>query len=248
MLLADGNVLVLTHSQGRTQGNNPLASIYNSKTGTMGTATPLYDSTYDFDSLPSETQLSDGRVLVTSRGFTVDAQDMVVNQNVMVADIFDPTTGSLSPTGSLPDLDLGSTTSTLLPDGRVLFVGLSLKANATAELFDPKTGQFSPTGSMSTPCLYCTATVLKDGRVLIVGGQAAGPGGSVVAGQTIPGPSQISAAAQLYDPTSGKFTPTGSMEVARQQFGATLLADGRVLFSGGDTENGDIASCELYVP
>jgi WD40 repeat protein len=51
------------------------------------------------------------------------------------------------------------------------------------------------------------------------------------------------ATAELYDPTSGKWSPTGSMGFNRSDFTATLLANGRVLVAGGGSN-----SAELYDP
>ena len=81
-----------------------------------------------------------------------------------------------------------------------------------------------------------TATVLPDGRVLVVGGGADG------------GPLD---SAEMRDPVSGTFSPTAPLAAARAWHTATLLPDGRVLVVGGgdvDSDVGALASAELWVP
>ena len=82
-------------------------------------------------------------------------------------------------------------------------------------------GSWVPTGSMTRSHTYgATATLLQDGRVLVAGGEVESDG-------------DASSAADLYDPTTGQWTPTGRMRTARRGHIATLLADGRVLVAGG---------------
>jgi hypothetical protein len=107
----------------------------------------------------------------------------------------------------------------------------------TAELFNPASETFSPAGTLTTNRgSGLTATLLQDGKVLLVGGQS--------------GDSSQSNA-ELYDPASGTFTPTGSMSVPRSFHTGTLLPDGRVLIVGGhqfNFPNSALASAELYDP
>ena len=102
-------------------------------------------------------------------------------------------------------------------------------------------GAFTPTGSMITARSYgISATVLTDGKVLIAGGYTEG--------LPIWG-SAPTAAAEIYDPATGTFSPTGSMNSARALHSATLLLDGRVLIAGGYGFGGSCqTSAELYDP
>ncbi len=78
-----------------------------------------------------------------------------------------------------------------------------------------------------------TATVLGDGRVLVVGQQ--------------PDPFDPTMASEIYDPTTGTFAATGVTNVERRQHTATLLADGRVLIVGG-AQGEPTPACEIYNP
>jgi hypothetical protein len=96
---------------------------------------------------------------------------------------------------------------------------------------------FGQTGSMVVQRNTTTATLLLDGRVLLAGGYSEGPRGSA-----------WTATAELYDPKSGSFSPTGPMATARDGATATRLADGHVLVAGGSTGTATLASAELYDP
>jgi hypothetical protein len=131
-------------------------------------------------------------------------------------------------------------TATLLNDGMVLIAGGTNGLELTsAELYDPATETFTVTGSLNTARYGHTATLLNNGKVLVAGGLV----------QTDPiGPTNASA--EVYDPASGTFTVTGSLNTARYQHTATLLNNGMVLIAGGVNayEQAPIASAELYDP
>jgi hypothetical protein len=80
-----------------------------------------------------------------------------------------------------------------------------------------------------------SATALLDGHVLIAGGSHTADGKGL-------------ASAELYDPATGTFSPTGSLAAARGYHTATMLPDGRVLIAGGWNGSKEMASAELYQP
>jgi hypothetical protein len=213
-------------------------------TGSMTTSQPL------------SALLADGRVLFVG-GF-----DPVKGMATTV-EVYEPATGKFSPTGSMTtarDFE----TVTRLRDGRVLVVGGLAADNAhqlvSAEIYDPATGKFTVTGSLHTARQFHTATLLVDGRVLIAGGYDTNPYVSTnsavllayhpLPAATLRPPTMTDGqgllnSAEIYDPATGKFTPTGSMIAARDYHTATILNDGRVLMIGGSS---GIASAEIYDP
>jgi hypothetical protein len=184
-------------------------------TGSMATARRFHTATL----------LGNGKVLVAG-GEDASATAFAS------AELYDPSTGMFTPTtGSMTAARVGHT-ATLLGNGKVLITGGATDASETAlssaELYDPAAGTFTATaGPMTTARVSHTATLLQNGKVLIVGGDVIFYNG--FANTNI----QSLASAEIFDPGTGTFTGTGSLSVARESHTATLLNDGRVLVAGG---------------
>ena len=97
---------------------------------------------------------------------------------------------------------------------------------------------FVSTGSLATGRSQSQAVLLNNGTVLVVGGTGS------TGYSTYP-----LASAELYNPATGTFAVTGSLNTARTQFTATLLTDGTVLIAGGYDSNWQaLTSAEIYNP
>ena len=205
-------------------------------------------------SFHTATLMSDGRVLVAG---SVELQDDNCYAGMNSAEVYDPVLGSFALTSSMKDRRYAQT-STLLPNGKVLIAGGfsfaepdcegagTSPAVKSAELYDSSSGSFAPTGDMTQARGAHTATLLATGKVLIVGGGNTG-------GEPIPFVGNGSATADVYDPATGTFTPTGNMSTARIGHTATLLLNGKVLIAGGMTSTSPfdgqpLATAELYDP
>lgn len=127
-----------------------------------------------------------------------------------------------------------------LMDGTVLVTGGVGQAAgkftplAAAERFDPKTNQFTALPAMATVRDDSHRAVrLADGRVLVTGGSDFKVHLSL---------------AELFDPSTGKFSSAGNMLLGRSAHTSTLLPDGRVLIAGGYSNNGPETTAELFDP
>lgn len=110
-------------------------------------------------------------------------------------------------------------------------------ARATAA---PPPGTFRPTGTLPRPHSVHTATLLKDGRVLVVGGQKLPFADRA---------QEVGSDVELYDPAAGRFTKARALARPRALHTATLLEDGRVLVTGGEYGGTHIlAEAEIYDP
>lgn len=165
--------------------------------------------------------LADGRVLIAGGDPS--------------AELYDPATGTFTAVGNLTILT-AVYSATVLNDGRVLITGragTSVPPVAGAELYDPATGTFSPVASWAGECCVPPQTAFKfpltllaDGRLLIAD--------SDDSGDTL----------ELYDPSTGTFTAAG-VSIGSQS-ATTLLTNGKVLFAGGNDDEGWYSSAEVY--
>lgn len=141
--------------------------------------------------------------------------------------------------------------------GKILVTGGTtafLRENAdtslsSSELYDPSSGTWTTTGAMAEARFGHTATLLPDGKVLVVGGFQLRMG--------------VLATAEVYDPETGRWSTAGTLADKRFAHTATLLDGpacaaaspparcGKVLVTGGTQTHGGrtpLASTELYDP
>jgi Secretion system C-terminal sorting domain/Galactose oxidase, central domain/Kelch motif len=126
----------------------------------------------------------------------------------------------------------------LLNTGKVLAIGGYKERSC--ELFDPLGETWTMTDSIPTYRWFSpTVTELINGNILVVGG------GYV---DTITLNSYIYKNAEIYDLENEKWKEVTPMNLEREYHTATLLKDGRVLVTGGITENSNTDECEIYDP
>lgn len=196
--LADGRVLVAGGFKGSVFDAS--AELYDPSTASSSFLPPMAEARGNH----TATLLRDGRVLVS--GGTGPGGALASTE------LYDPAQGKFV-AGPTMDAARSSHVSVLLADGRVLLLG-----DGSGQIFDPQSDSLSAVANVPA-ILGPIATLLDDGRVLVVAGQ----GG-------------VGAVAFLYDPAAGSFTPTGAPTTFDPGAGASILTrlrDGRVLILGG---------------
>lgn len=103
-----------------------------------------------------------------------------------------------------------------------------------ADIFDPKSNNFVRVkNKMTIKRVSHTATLLPDGRVLIIGGWSS----------RLP-----EASAEIYDPKTETFSRIGNTLRRRSGHSATLLDNGKVLIAGGYDGEERLSEAEIFDP
>lgn len=212
-LLSNGKVIVAGGVDDSRFGFVSKTEIYDPATGIWTVSARLITNRIDH----TATLLKNGKLLIaggnTKRSRYVPTSD---------AELYDPSSRTSTATGSLSTARYWAS-ATLLADGKVLVAGGGTNDSgggevADAELYDPATGTWAVTGSMSVARSLHTATLLRNGQVLVAGGLT-----NHVALES----------AELYNPATGTWTVTGALNNPRYNAAALRLPDGNVLLAAG---------------
>jgi galactose oxidase-like protein/Kelch motif protein len=238
-LVAGGRVLV-------TGGTNPIsgiglaiasAEIFDPETG-ESTVTPPMGSARDGHTAVA---LTDGTVLVIGgrNGHRPDAADDPP-WDPTYCELFDPAVGDFVRRVGMGTTRIGAVAVAFSKDRALVLGGFGTWPQnlheqpahpAFAQMYTASSGAFV---SLPTPRIVereFTATLLPNGRVLLIGGSNDG---------------RVLDTVWTLDPATGAFAESGHLTVPRRGHTATLLADGRVLVAGGtDAEGNTLASAEI---
>ena len=247
MSLPDGSALVM--------GGNTSESINVPDTNTSSRFDPVSETFARGPDLAFSAAIDTGftTVLPLRTGFLLagggpNAGVGLQTPGPMLSQTFDPAAQRFTRAGDLRVQHQGTGSGVLLADGRVLLTGGGFFGGGPGtEIYDPESRAWREASPMGTARRLHTATLLRDGRVLIAGGLVC----CLVEGNTVS--ETVTDSAEVFDPATGTFTPTGPLGVARALHQATLLPDGRVLLSGGfglppAANAPDASQSEIYDP
>ena len=234
-LLEDGRVLVTGGQTSRRSSQFSLppavasAEIYDPSTGRWSATRPMFDPRRHHGAV----LLEDGMVLV-SGGLTEEFTTYVENAEVdyvfpiASAEVYDPSTETWSRVSDMPEetVDFVGTQNNLpailldmLENGEVLAAG---GLGPSAALYNASSGTWDSASEVTSDDYrtrdWHTSALLGDGKVLYIGGWTG---------------SAAMDSVDLYNPLTGSVSSTGSMSWPRRFPSAAVLADGRVLVTGG---------------
>jgi hypothetical protein len=172
----------------------------------------------------TENLLPNGKLLIAG-GFGTDAG---VNSLHEIEEV-DLNTGITEVVGSFFVARAGHT-STLLPDGRILFAGGSNKEPLdTAEIYDPKKKKIIKLLTMLESRSHFSATLLPSGHVILIGGHGSNM-----------------KAIEKFNPYTDSFSRAGDLNYGRFIHKSILLNNNKILVTGGYDVKDSMSEVELY--
>lgn len=208
-LMRDGRLLVTGGHAGRDNFGIKVAYIFDYRTNGWTRVSDMRNGRW----YPTATTLPNGQILSISGGDTAG----VVN---LIPEVYQPGTNTWRALTSASRLVPYYPMMFVAPNGRVFYAG---PEQTTAYLNTANKGSWTA-GPTSTCCYrdYGSAVMYDAGKILIVGG----------------GTTPTNTAERIDLTTGGPWSSAGAMAVARRQQNATLLADGKVLVTGGTNVTG----------
>jgi len=209
--------------------------------------TLLLAATFSFASWTSTGSMRSARaghtaVLLTN-GSVLVAGGTNNNTPLASSELYNFASGTWTSTGSL-NVARTMGRAVLLSNGNVLVMGGCIgsdclgRTTASAEIYSSSTDKWTSTGSMLKGRAEFVAVLLPNGNVLVAGGCTSYGANGCRA---------VTSGAEIYNPTTGKWSSTGSLRAARMAMTATVLTTGHALIAGGQTAANDaLGSSELY--
>lgn len=210
--LANGDVLVVSGDINKRSGTNPLPQVYQAASNTWRSLTGAQLQQHLY---PMMFLAPNGKVI-----------DVAPTQQTRYLDTTNTGAWSAVANRNFGVRSYGS--AVMYAEGKILVVGGGDPPTASAEVIDlnAPTPAWRTVASMSVARRQLNATLLPDGTVLVTGGTS-GPGFNNTTTPVF--------SAELWNPATETWTTLASASVPRlYHSSALLLADGRVLATGGD--------------
>ena len=230
IVLPNGNVLVTGGQSYSTNTITNTSEIYNYKIDTWS-----YVASMNVPRFVHQLVLLDSNRVLAIGGFKKKSCEIYfINENVWQM------------TDSLRVVRYFGWTASLLNNGEVLVAGGFVVSNDlkeiyslnNVEIYEPTLNKWRETDSLKIGRAFHTATLLNNGKLLIIGGE------------TNEGVELKDS--EIFDPIIEKWTVVDSINTARYNHSSILLSNGNVLISGGlnytNPTSPWLKSCEVYEP
>jgi uncharacterized protein (TIGR03382 family) len=162
-------------------------------------------------------KLPDGTVMVAG-GFEDAFPSDILHKTT---ELYDPAPGQFGQWNLVGDMSVArvNAQAVTLKNGKIMAIGGETTDGRTTEIFDPATKTWKVAAPLHHPRRNFTATVIADGRVVVIGGRDE---------QHL-----AFADVEVYDPVADAWSPSVPLPAPRIGHAASALASGEVLVTGG---------------